>query len=71
MLSYAKKWRRSSGASGALGQELRGRLRTSVKLGLHENRPEMDRRKKIKEKGFLSSKATQSNEVKHNLNSNN
>jgi hypothetical protein len=42
-----------------------------VKLGLHENRPKMDRRKKIKEKGFLSSKATQSNEVKHNLNSNN
>jgi hypothetical protein len=31
-LSWAKKRLRSGGASGALGQELRGRLRTSVKL---------------------------------------
>jgi hypothetical protein len=47
-LSWAKKRRRRSGASGALGQELRGLLRTSAIWDQTKNRPEMDRMKEMK-----------------------
>jgi hypothetical protein len=60
---------RSDGVSGALGQELRGRLRTSVKLGLNKNIQEMVGREKNKgERFFLFEKQPYQMNSNTNLN---